>query len=555
MNNNTLSCFTRSPRFSRLHVCVLTHFVLLPLLLSATEYEYGPYTYIVTDNNEAAIIYYDGDNANVSIPSTLGGYPVAVIGDDVFEMCDSLKTVTIPNSVKSIGNGAFCGCDALKSVTIGNSVTNIGDGAFSDCIALPSVIIPNSVKSIGNGAFCGCEILKSVTIGSSVVTIGDGAFSACIALPSVIIPNSVTSIGDEAFSDCTALTSITIGSSVASIGDSAFYGCESLTSVTIGNSVKSIGEYAFEDCIALKTIVMGNGVTNIGDEAFSNCSSLTNITVSAGNPKYADRGGVLFDRSLTTLIQYPCGRSGSYTIPGDVTSIGAYAFSWCAALTSVMISSSVTNIGDGAFSNCSSLTNITVSAGNPKYADRGGVLFDRSLTTLIQYPCGRSGSYTIPGDVTSIGAYAFSWCAALTSVMISNGVANIGNRAFTQCGSLAVVLFTGNAPTAGNLVFDGTPATLYYFPDTEGWSSSFANRPAVCWNPAFSSTSSASGMFAFTLTGDADANIPVRIEASDSLTAPFWSAVTDTTIPASGTLNFTDADTRPSRFYRLTFPR
>lgn len=301
MNNNTLSCFTRSPRFSRLHVCVLTHFVLLPLLLSATEYEYGPYTYIVTDNNEAAIIYYDGDNANVSIPSTLGGYPVAVIGDDVFEMCDSLKTVTIPNSVKSIGNGAFCGC----------------------------------------------EILKSVTIGSSVVTIGDGAFSACIALPSVIIPNSVTSIGDEAFSDCTALTSITIGSSVA----------------------------------------------------------------------------------------------------------------------------------------------------------------------------------------------------------------NIGNRAFTQCGSLAVVLFTGNAPTAGNLVFDGTPATLYYFPDTEGWSSSFANRPAVCWNPAFSSTSSASGMFAFTLTGDADANIPVRIEASDSLTASFWSAVTDTTIPASGTLNFTDAGTRPSRFYRLTFLR
>ena len=336
MNNNTLSCFTRSLRFSRLHVCVLTHFVLLPLLLSVTEYEYGPYTYIVTDNNEAAIIYYDGDNANVSIPSTLGGYPVAVIGDDVFEMCDSLKTVTIPNSVKSIGNGAFCGCDALKSVTIGNSVTNIGDEAFS---------------------------------------------------------------------------------------------------------------------------------------------------------------------------------------------------------------------------NCSSLTNITVSAGNPKYADRGGVLFDRSLTTLIQYPCGRSGSYTIPGDVTSIGAYAFSWCAALTSVMISNGVANIGNRAFTQCGSLAVVLFTGNAPTAGNLVFDGTPATLYYFPDTEGWSYSFANRPAVCWNPAFSSTSSASGMFAFTLTGDADANIPVRIEASDSLTAPFWSAVTDTTIPASGTLNFTDAGTRPSRFYRLTFLR
>ncbi len=50
----------------------------------------------------------------ITIPSTLGGYPVTDIGDRAFEYCSGLTSVTIPNSVTCIGAYAFEYCDNLK---------------------------------------------------------------------------------------------------------------------------------------------------------------------------------------------------------------------------------------------------------------------------------------------------------------------------------------------------------------------------------------------------------------------------------------------------------
>ena len=84
------------------------------------------------------------------------------IGADAFYGCDSLTSITIPNSVTEIGNNAFRDCSSLTHITIPNSVTEIRDDAFSDCSSLTHITIPKSVTKIGAQAFYDCDSLKTV---------------------------------------------------------------------------------------------------------------------------------------------------------------------------------------------------------------------------------------------------------------------------------------------------------------------------------------------------------------------------------------------------------
>lgn len=89
-------------------------------------------------------------------------------------------------------------------------VTAIGRYAFSECFALRSVTIPNGVKTIGEKAFIGCSGLTSVTISDGVDSIGYAAFACCSNLISVNISSNVKAIGDKAFNGCSSLTSINV---------------------------------------------------------------------------------------------------------------------------------------------------------------------------------------------------------------------------------------------------------------------------------------------------------------------------------------------------------
>ena len=111
----------------------------------------------------------------VTIPATIDGKPVTVIGSHAFAGCDELTGVVIPDTVTEIGAWAFAQT-GLTGIDLPTGLTSIGENAFYGCYGLTSVEIPSGVTEIGAGAFCNCIGLTEVTIPASVTDIGTNAF-------------------------------------------------------------------------------------------------------------------------------------------------------------------------------------------------------------------------------------------------------------------------------------------------------------------------------------------------------------------------------------------
>ena len=230
-----------------------------------------------------------------------------------------------------------------------------------------------------------------------------------------------------------------------------------------GLPVTSIGDYAFSGCTVLTSVTIPNSVTNIGNFALYYCPSLTAITVDTLNFVFSSVDGVLFNKSTNTLVQYPGGKAGSYTVPNSVASIGNCAFA-CASLTSVTIPSGVTSIGGGAFLFCGSLTSVTIpngvtSIGYGAFAECDSltnIILPNSVTNIGDgafSSCASLTSVTIPSGVTSIGGGAFLFCGSLTSVTIPNSVTSIGSNAFYSCSSLTSVTIPSSLTRIGREAF------------------------------------------------------------------------------------------------------
>ena len=441
------------------------------------------YEYSV-DNDAATIARVDTSiSGDITIPDTLGGYPVTAIADGAFSRCTKITGITIGNNITAIGSNAFRNCTALTAATIGENVSTIGISPFINCLKLTGISVAESNPNFSSDA-TGILFNKDKTV-------------------LIQAPGGMAG-------------SYTIPDSVAAIGDYAFSGSNRLTAITIGNSVTTIGECAFANCGDLTYATLGANVTTIGPHVFYYCRSLTGIQVDESNPNFSnDATGVLYNKEKTELIVAASDSiTGSYTIPDSVTVIRDSAFDNCRDMTRLTISASVTaiparvfwccenlqavaipesvsTIGEGAFLDCSGLTDvyyagteaqwaqITIAENNepltnatlhfesqmpaePEQTDESLYEYtvENDQATIIGVTSIPSGEIIIPDTlggypVTGIADFVFDHCDAITSVTIPDSVQTIGWSAFGSCTGLTTLTLGSGLTTIAGGAFSG----------------------------------------------------------------------------------------------------
>jgi BspA type Leucine rich repeat region (6 copies) len=208
-----------------------------------------------------------------------------------------------------------------------------------------------------------------------------------------------------------------------------------------GKPVTRIDSLAFSNCTGLTSVTLPTTITSMGNSVFDGCNQLTSINVQAGNPMYYGDDGVLFDAERKIVILCPEGKTGTYSLPYGVTTIGPTAFRGCTGLTIVLVPSSVTGVGSNAFRNCTGLTDVIVPS---------------NVTSLSSYTfsgCVSLVSITLPSSLTSIGPHVFNGCASLTSIALPLKVTSIGSFCFSNCTNLSSITLPQSITNIGHGAF------------------------------------------------------------------------------------------------------
>jgi hypothetical protein len=439
-----------------------------------------------------------GSPTTLSIPPTIGGKAVTIIGAFALSECTTLTSVTIPSSVTSIGSGAFGGCTSLSSITIPNSVTSIGNGAFYLCPSLSSITIPASVTSIGSVAFYQCTSLSSVYFQGNAPSLGDTVFFS----------DTLTNYflyGMTGFPTPPA----TFGSQPTAYWQTNLYGngqyltmpsyvvtnngAASLASATVGgtNVLDAFAGAAWDSVARAYISANSNNVaalSNRFNSAQSNNNAVASLVADAslGNSNLSTRinaigngvsnsvpkvGGITMTGTLggsnavagtdfPTLTQVDNLFLGQIDIPGlsynPITELSLYGTNGLTVNYVALVGKKLTLSidGSGASTNYRAAltaalaiaqTNATdpVARANLGYSPESAFIFDgtNTITGYTGSPTTLNIPPTIGGKVvTIIGVNAFLSCSSLINVTIPSSVTTLGASSFMQSGIVSLTI-------------------------------------------------------------------------------------------------------------------
>ena len=132
----------------------------------------GDYTYEITTDGNVRILAYDGSEADVVVPATLGGRDVTEIGNSarpVFTANAAIRSITFPDTLKEMsGLPLFYGCENLETITIPASVTGMKFHSVADCFIFNC---PNLKTIIFKGTRAQWEAIEKESVNLDGITV------------------------------------------------------------------------------------------------------------------------------------------------------------------------------------------------------------------------------------------------------------------------------------------------------------------------------------------------------------------------------------------------
>lgn len=224
---------------------------------------------------------------------------------------------------------------------------------------------------------------------------------------------------------------------------------------------------------------------------------LSGAQIAEGGKAYAE-GHFTQTNVVGKAILASCEKLKRIVLPLQTTKIEADAFRNCSSLHTIEVPTLVESIETSA--GCTALAEINVQAGNSHYSSKDGVLLSGDGKSILWFPMGKEGEYTLPSTVTTVGDYAFRNCR-IETFHFADGLTSIGKYAFynssvkevslpstvkqiptglfQKCADLTTVHLGKNTEMLGDYVFDGCPITNLYIS---------APTPPYCSNNTFASS-------------------------------------------------------------------
>ena len=203
----------------------------------------------------------------------------------------SIKSISLPNSVKKIGKSSIANCAELEKITLSDNISEIPTGAFNSDYKLTSIELPTKLTSIGASAFLNCESLESIDIPDTVTEIGDRAF-ANSGLRMLVIPSGVTAVNYDLCNENHNLNEVVFSPNTKSVEMTAFSGCSNLKNIDLPDGLEKIGKMAFLSSVNAR-IYIPQSVTDIEKKAFNDNAVIYGYANSAAE-EFAKNNDIKF---------------------------------------------------------------------------------------------------------------------------------------------------------------------------------------------------------------------------------------------------------------------